>query len=440
MLEAFLYVGFPYLALTLLVVGTAYRFLFRRYTVSSLSSQVLESRALAFGSVPWHLGILVVLAGHLLPFLAPGLWQSLVASAAALLVIEVVGMAAAILAFLGIVVLLARRVLVARLQGVTTAVDLVVLILLAAQVLLGILVAALYPWGAAWAPGTLMRYLHGLFTLSPDMLLVSEMPAAIKAHVVLAFGLFALVPFSRLVHAFVVPLEYLVRPFQRVIWTNVRRAERLSELPGGDPEEGRRGLVRGLAGVGGAMALMAIGVFDKLARFVKGDSMSKQEKETLLSHKLERLEQTAEQRSLELERMRTTLIPVAKLGDLKSASGKYFIDFEMRAALAFKDELGVPILISAKCTHLGCTVGSQVDDQGRILCPCHVSYFNVKTGQPNEGAPAKAPLPHLAWALRAPDGKVVASRAPGGEIQGTFNPELVDHDVCVTQASERGEA
>lgn len=423
MFDAFLSVGLPYAALLVLAVGTAYRFSTSRFSVSSLSSQMLEGRKLPLGSVPWHIGIAVVLLGHLVPFLAPSVWQALTANAAFLAAVETVGLGAAVLAALGLSVLLLRRLTEARLQGVTTVADVVVLGLLLAQVLLGIVVALVLPHGAAWAPGTVVPYVWSLLTLSPAADLVDEMPAVMKMHLAGAWLIAAAVPFTRLVHGFVVPVEYLFRAPQRVVWASVRRAERLAALPGGDPAEGRRGLLLGAAGVAAAMFLMGAGVLDKVLRFLRGDDMSGRDKEALAEHRLQRLEQSAAQRSLELERMRLPLIPVAIMGELSPKQGKYFIDYEMRPALAFKGEDGMPILISAKCTHLGCTVGSVTDEQGRILCPCHISFFDIKTGKPNPGAPAKDPLPHLRWVLRDGTGRVV---------QGTPDPKMLDQlEVCI---------
>ena len=114
--------------------------------------------------------------------------------------------------------------------------------------------------------------------------------------------------------------------------------------------------------------------------------------------------------SLQLERMRRSYIYVARLGDLSRDQGYYFIDYHMRPALAFRTTEGLPHLISAKCTHLGCTVAKDVDAEGRILCPCHVSYFDLRSGAPQAGSPAKEPLPTLAWVLREPGGGLVAGR------------------------------
>ena len=128
---------------------------------------------------------------------------------------------------------------------------------------------------------------------------------------------------------------------------------------------------------------------------------------------------------------------MAKLRDLDPKKGRYFIDYQMRAALAFRGDDGLPLLISAKCTHLGCTVASELDNQGRILCPCHVSYFDVKPGRPNSGAPAKDPLPHIAWVLMDSNGTIVAGRGADGATHGKVDPAAAQaFDVCITKREE----
>ncbi|OPZ07016.1 MAG: Cytochrome b6-f complex iron-sulfur subunit [candidate division BRC1 bacterium ADurb.BinA292] len=184
-------------------------------------------------------------------------------------------------------------------------------------------------------------------------------------------------------------------------------------------EESRRYFLRGAGALAGAGVLLGAGVTDKLVRYFRGPEMSQEQEVALLRKKLERLEMTAEERELELERKRQAIIHVAALAELNRTEGKYFIDYQMRPALAFKDADGLPLLISAKCTHLGCTVASQVDPQGRILCPCHISYFDIATGKPNAGSPAKAPLPHIGWVLMDGAGELIARRAPGGSVEGT---------------------
>ena len=175
--------------------------------------------------------------------------------------------------------------------------------------------------------------------------------------------------------------------------------------------------------------MLSLGTLDKFFKFFLKQDLTSSEEAHLLSEKLQRLKQSAEARELELERMSKESIFVAKLSELSRTRGKYFIDYQMRPALAFRDEAGFPIVLSAKCTHLGCTVGQDVDVQGRILCPCHISYFDIKTGQPQPGSPAKEPLPHLGWALKDEQGKVLLQGGPDGRTEGTIDPSLLENSL-----------
>lgn len=425
MFDAFLYAGMPYIAMTLMVLGSWYRFKTQRFSYSSLGSQFLESRWLMWASMPWHAGILIIVIGHLLPFLAPGLWQSLTAHYEFLVVVEGIGAVAAMLCLVGLAVFLGRRIFSARVQAVTTPADLIVLALLMVQVLLGMTTAANYRWGSAWSTNTTTPYLWSLLTLQPDTTLVAGLPPVVRLHIVFAWILFLLVPFTRLVHMFSIPVGYLWRAPQKVVWTSVRRAEAIRESQE-QAIESRRYFLRGALGTGAAATLLFAGVLDKLAKFFMGPSMTPVDESELIKKKLQRLELTAQQRELELERMTSPFIFVARLGELSAKDGKYITDYQMRPALAFRDATGLPMLISAKCTHLGCTVASTLDNNGRLLCPCHISYFDIKTGQPNPGAPAKAPLPKLGWVLMDDQGTVVASQGPDGVLEGQPDPARLE--------------
>lgn len=425
MLSSFAFIGLPYIALFVLVAGSIYRFRSTQFSYTALSSQFLESRKLLWGSAPWHIGILIVFLGHLVPFLAPGLWQSLTSHIGFLFAVEVVGMIAAFLCLAGLTVLLLRRLTSPRVQAVTTPMDLVILVLLMGQVLLGIATASNYRWGAAWSAHTTTPYLWSLLTFQPDMRYVEMLPPTVKLHVFGAWLIFLCLPFTRLVHVFSLPFQYLWREPQVVVWTNARRIASIAPIAR-TAEQSRRLFLKGMVGVGSAAGLLTVGVMDKLARFFSGPDMTPEEQAALLKKRLQRLEMTAQERELELERLRSDYIFVARLSELSPKDGKYFIDYEMRPALAFRDESGLPILISAKCTHLGCTVASTIDSNGRILCPCHMSYFDVKTGWPQPGAPATVPLPMLGWVLKDPQGKVLISQSPGGALEGEATPEQLE--------------
>ncbi|MGE5783960.1 MAG: respiratory nitrate reductase subunit gamma [Myxococcales bacterium] len=425
MTEQVLYVGLPYVAIVLFIGGTAWRYAAQRYSISSLSSQFLEDRWLGVGSLPWHLGILVVLAGHLVAFAFPTVWRSVLSVPVFLHTVEIVGLAAAVACALGIGTLLVRRVLRGRLQPVTTWLDYLVLVLLLAEVSLGILTATAHRWGALWSTGTIMPFVKSLLTLQPKLELVSELPPLARAHLVVAFVLFGIAPFTRLIHAVFVPLQYLFRAPQRVVWSSERRKQAVDAEPGGDPDLARRHLIEGVVGATAAAALLGVGVADKVAGYFVQPALTKVDKKNLLTERHLRVMMTAEERALELERLSNDFILISPYSELSKKNGRYFIDYEMRPALAFLGDDGIPIVLSAKCTHLGCTVGKDVDDQGRILCPCHVSHFDVRSGHPNQSAPAKAPLPKLPWAARDAAGKVVGAMGIDGKYVGSRDTALL---------------
>lgn len=423
MIDAFLFVGLPYIAIvTALVAGFA-RARSNKYGLSARSSQFLEDRQLLWGSAPWHIGVGIVLLGHLVAVCLPGAWASLLTIPGALLTIETIGVAGSLLAIVGITVLIVRRVTSARVQAVTTIMDLVVVGLLLVQVILGLMSAINFRYGAAWSTGTVVPYFWSLVRLKPDMTYVTDFPMLFKLHIVGAWLIILALPFTRLMHVLYVPLGYLVRAPQLVIWSTTRR--RQQAVVAQAQAESRREFIKGAAGGAVAAGLLALGISEKLFSFFKGPRADLEADSALLAKKLQRLQQTAEERELELERQRKEMILIGRYSELTDNKGKYFTDYRMAPGLAFKGKDGLPLLISAKCTHLGCTVGSEMDNQGRILCPCHISYFNVQTGEPNAGAPAKAPLPHLAWALVDGDGKVVVSKQPFQPAQGTADAALL---------------
>ena len=434
MMDPFLFIGLPYLAVVVCVVVSVLRYRSSGYTYSAMSSQFLEDRGLKWGSAPWHIGIILILAGHLAVFLFPGLTASLLSVRPVLLAVEGAGIALTLLCIAGLVVLTLRRLTSAKVQAVTSTMDLVILAVLLTQIVLGLVVAFQYRWGASWATGTLVPYLWSLISLQPDPSYVADMPALVKAHVVGAWVFILLIPFSRLVHMFSISFGYLFWSPQLVVWNNLRRAERALAMK---IAHSRRLFVRGAVATVSGGALLGIGVLDKLARFFQGPSLGDAQKADLMDSRLERIKGTVEQRELEIERLRNDYIRIGALAELDAKKGRYFTDFEMRPALAFRGEDGMPLLISAKCTHLGCTVASEVSEDGKILCPCHISWFDVKTGAPDPGSPAKAPLPHLEWVLMDPQGAILARSAPGGPAI----PGQADLAGCsVYIAKRRGEA
>ncbi len=217
---------FPYVAIVLAVVGTFWRYWNNKFSYSSLSSQFLENRQLFWGSVPWHYGILVVLTGHLVAFLIPRSILGWNAVPVRLYILEGMALVFGILALVGLVLLIIRRLNSPRLWKVTSTMDVVLLLVLLAQVVAGVWTAIFYRWGSSWFAAFATPYLWSILKLQPDIALVNTMPWMVQVHISGGFVLLALLPFTRLVHLLSFPYSYLWRPNQVVIW-NRRRS-----LPG----------------------------------------------------------------------------------------------------------------------------------------------------------------------------------------------------------------
>ncbi len=230
-LDSFLFIGLPYTALIVFLVGTIYRYREDKFTYSSLSSQFLENNKLFWGVLPFHWGILFLFFGHLIAFLFPSSVLAFNRVPVRLLILEATAFAFGLIVLYGLVVLLIRRLTNPRLKPVTTRMDLFVEFLLIAQVILGIAIALTKRWGSSWFAAVLTPYLRSIFLFQPDIRAVSALPWIVKLHIVGAYLIFLLIPFSRLVHLLVVPLHYLWRPYQRVIWNLPREQVRNPAAP-----------------------------------------------------------------------------------------------------------------------------------------------------------------------------------------------------------------
>ncbi len=218
MAESMYFVVFPYIAFVLAVGVGFYRYFTNRFSYSSMSSQFLENRALFWGSVPWHYGIVIILIVHLLALVIPGFWISLHRSAIRTVIIELVGGSLGLLTFLGIVVLIIRRIVKEKARPVTTVIDWILLIDLLLEVAAGLYIALFVRWGSLWYEYIATPWLVSLAGLSPRIDFVTPLPWIVRFHMVNAFVLIGLFPFTRLVHIFTVPLTYLWRPYQVAIW------------------------------------------------------------------------------------------------------------------------------------------------------------------------------------------------------------------------------
>ena len=217
-IDVLLFAVLPYVALALFVWGNIDRYRRRPYTLSTGSSQFLENREHFWTVVPFHYGIIVVMLAHLAAVLLPGTILAWNAEPLRLYLLEGTGLVFGLLATLGFAGVVFRRLTVETVRVTTQPSDWTVYTILLVQLVTGVSVAVMYTWGSAWSAGTLTPYLWSLALLQPDITLVSAMPVLIKLHVVGAFLLIAVFPFSRLVHIAYIPNTYFVRRPQVVRW------------------------------------------------------------------------------------------------------------------------------------------------------------------------------------------------------------------------------
>jgi nitrate reductase gamma subunit len=217
-LDQLLFAALPYAVMVVFLLGTIQRYRAQSFSYSSLSSQFLENRQHFWAMVPFHYGILTVLAGHVVAFLIPRqiLWWN--SKPARLYVLEVTALAFGIITLVSLGAVVLRRLTSTKVNVVTSRADWFLYLLLFIQILTGVYVAVFNPWGSSWFAASASPYLWSLIKLNPQIGYVAAMPLAVKLHIVNAFIVVGFFPFTRLVHILVVPNPYLWRRPQVVRW------------------------------------------------------------------------------------------------------------------------------------------------------------------------------------------------------------------------------
>ncbi|MCX5152043.1 MULTISPECIES: respiratory nitrate reductase subunit gamma [unclassified Streptomyces] len=206
----------PYLVAVVLVAGTAWRYHYDRFGFTTRSSQLHEHRLLSIGAPLFHYGLLFVIGGHVVGLLVPeSLTERLhirepIYHANAVFA----GGAAGLATLTGLALLVYRRVKVPAVRNATSTSDRAVYPVLAAVLLAGLAATAttLVPHPYDYRLGVSVWF-RSLLALDPDVPAMARAPLPYQLHALLAMTLFALWPFSRLVHAFTAPLGYLTRPY-----------------------------------------------------------------------------------------------------------------------------------------------------------------------------------------------------------------------------------
>ncbi len=216
MVNQFIWVILPYIALTIFIFGHIYRYNHDQLGWTSKSSELLEKRMLRLGSNLFHFGIIFVFFGHVAGLLVPiAVYESLGISEEAYHVVALIGgIPAGLAAVAGLIILSYRRITVRRIIATSTKGDYVAVLLLTIVALSGLSATLLNidPKGFDYRT-TIGPWLRGILSFRADASLLADVPLWFKIHMVAAMGIFAVWPFTRLVHVFSMPLRYLTRSY-----------------------------------------------------------------------------------------------------------------------------------------------------------------------------------------------------------------------------------
>ena len=215
--QVVLWVGLPYLALGVFVVGHIWRWRYDQFGWTSRSTQLQERRLLKWGSPIFHYGTFAAIAGHVIGILIPQRWTDAlgIPENAYRWFSAIAGTIAAVLVAAGVIVLASRRLLVPRVKATTSPVDYVALVLLLASIITGFLPTLgvnLFGNGYNYRE-TVAPWFRGLFTANPQVDAIASAPLIYRIHAASAWLIWIAWPFSRLVHAWSYPLWYLWRPY-----------------------------------------------------------------------------------------------------------------------------------------------------------------------------------------------------------------------------------
>jgi len=218
-LNYFFFQIFPYIALAVFAIGCWARFDHGAYTWRSGSSQLLSDKWMRVGSNCFHIGIIAILAGHFVGLLTPEwAYKPFMSSGTKQILAIVVGGFFGLICFIGMTLLLIRRLTNARVRATGTGRDLAVLVLLYAQLILGMLSIFV---SVDHLDGSVMVQLghwaqHIVTFRGGASEFVADVHWIYKAHITLGLFLVLITPFTRLVHVWSIPLGYLTRPYQIV--------------------------------------------------------------------------------------------------------------------------------------------------------------------------------------------------------------------------------
>jgi nitrate reductase gamma subunit len=213
--DLILWVILPYVAITIFVVGHIWRYRHDQFGWTSRSTQLLEDRLLRWGNPLFHYGAFAAIAGHVLGILIPASFTERIGISEN--TYHVISYAAGTVAWVavitGLLILAYRRLQNPRVRVTTTRVDVLAFGLLFVVIALGIWETFGYNLiqGGYDYRSTVAIWFRGIFTFEPHTELMTSAPLIFQLHAIIAWFLFALWPFSRLVHVWSIPITFLGR-------------------------------------------------------------------------------------------------------------------------------------------------------------------------------------------------------------------------------------
>jgi nitrate reductase gamma subunit len=217
-----LFVWYPYVCISAFVFGSLIRYDREQYTWKASSSQLLRKRQLFWGSNLFHFGIIFLFFGHAVGLLTPKAVYSLfITPEQKQLIAIVAGGIAGTVCFVGLTLLLHRRLTDARIRQTSTYMDLSILIILWVQLVLGLITL---PFSLGHTDGSVMiqlsHWAQGIVTVQPvDARALQGLDWPYLVHLVLGMTIFLLFPFSRLVHIWSAPVKFVTRRGYQVVRT-----------------------------------------------------------------------------------------------------------------------------------------------------------------------------------------------------------------------------
>lgn len=215
----FLWIVFPYVTLTIMIFGILYRFAFRQLTWAAPSTEFLEKRWLRIGSPLFHYGIIFAFIGHVMGIVVPkGFYEFIGVTDEMYHFLGIVGGGiAGLMVVAGLIILLIRKITIERVRIHSAFADFFSILSLIIVAGLGAYLTVVYDTTvvAYEYRTTIGPWFRSLFIFQPQYHLMEIIPTIFKVHVVAAFAFFAVIPFTRLIHFYSLPIRYPLRAPQQ---------------------------------------------------------------------------------------------------------------------------------------------------------------------------------------------------------------------------------